>query len=207
MLSFLAPRLVRGQIQTRHPLAHLSRRSGLLSQPSRTLLPPTTATVRSPLPTRMSSNSSSPSPTSQTPPGASTPIFGPNTDAEALTRDLSAFLSTTPWRLSADRMGLERHFRFRTFKDTWAYMTTIAAHSQSARHHPEWTNVYSSLHVRWTTHAPRGLSAKDLAMARLCEAEAAKLGDKVVPVEQPAVAVGSSAEGMECGCGEAKREK
>lgn len=58
-------------------------------------------------------------------------------------------------------------------------MTAIAQECKSAKHHPEWTNVYNRVHVRWTTHSPEGLSEKDTRMAGVCDREAEKFGEVV----------------------------
>lgn len=39
--------------------------------------------------------------------------------------------------------------------------------------------VYNTTFIRWTTHSPPGLSAKDVAMAAFCDSQAAALGEIV----------------------------
>lgn len=56
-------------------------------------------------------------------------------------------------------------------------MNEVAAECKRARHHPEWTNVYNRVHVRWTTHSPEGLSEKDTGMARFCDRAGEKFGE------------------------------
>ncbi|EMF11458.1 transcriptional coactivator/pterin dehydratase, partial [Sphaerulina musiva SO2202] len=75
------------------------------------------------------------------------------------------------WKLTKNKTGIERNFRFKTFKNTWAFMSEIAAecNKPQVRHHPEWSNVYNFTRVRWTTHWPEGISGKDLEMARFCD--------------------------------------
>ena len=36
-------------------------------------------------------------------------------------------------------------------------------------HHPEWSNVYNRVTVRWTTHSEGGVTDLDLKLARLCD--------------------------------------
>ena len=48
-------------------------------------------------------------------------------------------------------------------------MTYTAELCKKQRHHPEWSNAYSTVFVRWTTHQPAGLSAKDVEMAAQCD--------------------------------------
>ncbi|KAI9723091.1 MAG: hypothetical protein M1828_004339 [Chrysothrix sp. TS-e1954] len=53
-------------------------------------------------------------------------------------------------------------------------MDDIASECRTHRHHPEWSNVYNRVFVRWTTHNPPGLSEKDTLMARLCDSFASR---------------------------------
>ena len=58
-----------------------------------------------------------------------------------------------------------------------AFMNRIAAKAGEERHHPEWSNVYNKTHITWTTHRPRGLSGKDIVMARYCDDVAQEMGE------------------------------
>ncbi|KAG9546224.1 hypothetical protein KCU71_g16157, partial [Aureobasidium melanogenum] len=94
------------------------------------------------------------------------------------------------WKVTDDKRGLERTFRFKTFKATWDFMNTVAAECKVQKHHPEWTNVFNKTHVRWTTHKPMGLSSKDVLMAKFCDEAGSRHG------ELPEVD-----DDEECGCG------
>jgi 4a-hydroxytetrahydrobiopterin dehydratase len=56
-------------------------------------------------------------------------------------------------------------------------MDTVAQECKKRKHHPEWTNIYNRTHVRWTTHNPEGLSAKDVEMATFCDRVGAEKGE------------------------------
>ncbi|KAG9804515.1 hypothetical protein KCU77_g22725, partial [Aureobasidium melanogenum] len=81
------------------------------------------------------------------------------------------------WKVTDDKRGLERTFRFKTFKATWDFMNTVAAECKVQKHHPEWTNVFNKTHVRWTTHKPMGLSSKDVLMAKFCDEAGSRHGE------------------------------
>ncbi|CAD0088581.1 unnamed protein product [Aureobasidium mustum] len=81
------------------------------------------------------------------------------------------------WKVTDDNRGLERTFRFKTFKATWDFMNTVAAECKVQKHHPEWTNVFNKTHVRWTTHKPMGLSSKDVLMANFCDEAGSRHGE------------------------------
>ncbi|KAG9255866.1 pterin 4 alpha carbinolamine dehydratase-domain-containing protein [Emericellopsis atlantica] len=56
-------------------------------------------------------------------------------------------------------------------------MTAVSLQCKIKNHHPEWSNVYNTTFIRWTTHNPKGLSDKDLDLATKCDAIAAELGE------------------------------
>jgi hypothetical protein len=56
-------------------------------------------------------------------------------------------------------------------------MNRVAAECKLQKHHPEWSNVYNTTFIRWTTHSPPGLSEKDVIMARFCDTVAAELNE------------------------------
>ncbi|KAF7542490.1 hypothetical protein G7046_g10161 [Stylonectria norvegica] len=56
-------------------------------------------------------------------------------------------------------------------------MTAVSLQCKVKNHHPEWSNVYSTTFVRWTTHDPQGLSEKDITLAAVCDALAADFGE------------------------------
>jgi 4a-hydroxytetrahydrobiopterin dehydratase len=62
-------------------------------------------------------------------------------------------------------------------------MNAVAEECKVKKHHPEWSNVYNTTFIRWTTHSPPGLSAKDIEMARFCDEQALAFGE-LVPESQ-----------------------
>ncbi|KAI5463241.1 pterin 4 alpha carbinolamine dehydratase-domain-containing protein [Mariannaea sp. PMI_226] len=107
------------------------------------------------------------------------PRFSAGTNAETATPKLTSLLSSEGgrWTLTKDGAALERHFRFKTFTKTWDFMTSVSLQCKIQNHHPEWSNVYNTTFIRWTTHNPAGLSDKDITMAAKCDALAAELGE------------------------------
>lgn len=45
------------------------------------------------------------------------------------------------WYMCLGGKGIQRSFRFKTFKQTWDFMQAVAEKCKSERHHPEWWNV------------------------------------------------------------------
>lgn len=60
---------------------------------------------------------------------------------------------------------------------TQDFMTGVSLQCKIKNHHPEWSNVYNTTFIRWTTHNPAGLSEKDVVMAAACDTLAAELGE------------------------------
>ncbi|KAI0843167.1 transcriptional coactivator/pterin dehydratase [Hypoxylon sp. FL0890] len=91
---------------------------------------------------------------------AQAPHFSPGVDEPALTRALEPLLESAArggrWTLIPGGEGLERSFKFKTFAKTWVYNTT---------------------YIRWTTHNPKGLSAKDVELAAICDGLARDFGE------------------------------
>lgn len=80
------------------------------------------------------------------------------------------------WQLSSDRGGrLHRRFEFADFAQAFAFMSDMAAWSESVQHHPEWFNVYNKVVIDLTTHDVGGLSEKDIAWARQADRVARSL--------------------------------
>ncbi|MGB3736287.1 MAG: 4a-hydroxytetrahydrobiopterin dehydratase [Ilumatobacter sp.] len=48
--------------------------------------------------------------------------------------------------------ALEREFTFASFTEAFGFMTRVAFVAEELNHHPEWSNVYSRVTIRLTTH-------------------------------------------------------
>ena len=70
---------------------------------------------------------------------------------------------------------LHREYKFADFVHAFGFMATAAMPIQAMGHHPEWSNVYNSVRVDLSTHDAGGISAKDLALARVLDAIASRL--------------------------------
>ena len=70
---------------------------------------------------------------------------------------------------------LHREFQFTDFAHAFGFMATAALGIEKMDHHPEWQNVYNRVTVDLTTHDEGGISAKDIALAKLLDAVAKKL--------------------------------
>ena len=83
-------------------------------------------------------------------------------------------LKTLPgWTLASGK--LHRTYRFRDFKQAFAWMTMAALASEKADHHPDWSNSYKDVTVDLVTHDAGGVTPKDVELARDFEDLAASL--------------------------------
>ena len=48
--------------------------------------------------------------------------------------------------------ALYREFKFKDFKEAFAFMTKVALIAEKMDHHPRWTNVYNKVEVWLNTH-------------------------------------------------------
>ena len=89
--------------------------------------------------------------------------------------ELAQQLSQLPgWELHEEK--LTRTFRFRDFADAFAFMAACALRIHAMDHHPEWSNVYSTVRVALTTHDAGGITARDVQLAGVMSQEAARFG-------------------------------
>ena len=69
------------------------------------------------------------------------------------------------WSLVAGRDAIARDFQFRDFNEAWGFMNRVALLAESQNHHPEWSNVWSKVHIELSTHDAGGLTANDVTLA------------------------------------------
>jgi 4a-hydroxytetrahydrobiopterin dehydratase len=81
----------------------------------------------------------------------------------------SALAALDGWSEVAGRDAIEKDFRFRDFNEAWGFMTCIALQAEKMDHHPEWSNVYASVHITLTTHDCGGVSERDIKLARFID--------------------------------------
>ena len=77
------------------------------------------------------------------------------------------------WTLSAGGIALEKTYSFKGFNSAFGFMTRVAMAAERANHHPEWSNIYNRVTIRWTTHSLGGVSDLDLKLAASCDRFAA----------------------------------
>ena len=87
---------------------------------------------------------------------------------------LPALLSQLPdWSLDPSASAISRHLEFADFNQAFAFMTRVALMAERRDHHPDWSNAYNVVDVTLTTHDARGLTMKDVELARFIDRAAA----------------------------------
>ncbi len=71
----------------------------------------------------------------------------------------------TDWRLNDDATAMSRLYTFKDFITAFGFMSQCALYAEKIDHHPEWSNVYSRVEVKLTTHSAKGLTELDFSMA------------------------------------------
>ena len=77
------------------------------------------------------------------------------------------------WFLVEDGTAIEAEFNFKGFNAAFGFMTRVALAAERQNHHPEWSNVYNRVTIRWTTHSEGGVTELDVKLARACSRFAA----------------------------------
>jgi|AntAceMinimDraft_1070359.scaffolds.fasta_scaffold18655_2 4a-hydroxytetrahydrobiopterin dehydratase len=84
-------------------------------------------------------------------------------------KQLQEFLKTQPNWVSENNVII-RKVKFKDFKTAFSAMTAMAFEAEALGHHPEWTNVYSSLDIRLSTHDEGNtVTTKDTDLAKRIE--------------------------------------
>ena len=75
------------------------------------------------------------------------------------------------WRLSEDKIYIQKTFVFKNFKEAFSWMCRIAFIAEEINHHPNWTNVFKTVDISLSTHEAGGLTELDLSFANKVEME------------------------------------
>ncbi len=85
-----------------------------------------------------------------------------------------ALSNLTEWSYDANKKGIRRIITFDDFINAFGFMSKVAILAEKADHHPEWSNVYSTVNILLTTHDANsgsgGLSERDIILATRIDA-------------------------------------
>lgn len=69
------------------------------------------------------------------------------------------------WHHDENSKTLHRRFTFKTFSESWGFMSRVALLAESANHHPNWSNGYNVVDIHLSTHDAGGITDKDFSLA------------------------------------------
>ena len=73
------------------------------------------------------------------------------------------------WEEVPGRDAICKKFQFVDFNEAFGFMGRVALMAEKADHHPEWLNVYNRVEITLSTHDARGLSQRDIDLARFID--------------------------------------
>lgn len=80
------------------------------------------------------------------------------------------------WSFQADSKAMSRALKFNSFGSAMGFMMQVAIIADKMNHHPEWSNVYSTVKINLTTHDAGGITNLDEALAKQIDKIALQLG-------------------------------
>ncbi len=87
-----------------------------------------------------------------------------------------ALAELNAWRLQSGRDAIERSLKFADFNAAWGFMARVAMEAEKMDHHPEWSNVWNRVDIVLSTHDAKGLTMRDVALARRIDVFAREAG-------------------------------
>jgi 4a-hydroxytetrahydrobiopterin dehydratase len=75
------------------------------------------------------------------------------------------FLSDHLKKWSFDGNCIKRDFKFKSFVEAFSFMTAVALEAEKLNHHPDWSNVYNTVHINLYTHDADGITQLDFDLA------------------------------------------
>jgi 4a-hydroxytetrahydrobiopterin dehydratase len=74
------------------------------------------------------------------------------------------------WTLEGD--AIRKQYTFKGFPEAIAFLNRLVPDAEQADHHPDITVNYRRVTLWWSTHDEGGLTAKDIAGARMADRQA-----------------------------------
>ncbi len=95
---------------------------------------------------------------------------------ELLSDDALEALATEMDDWDVSGRELRRTFGFASFVEAFGFMASAALVAEKMNHHPNWSNVYSTVEVTLSTHDRGGVTELDAELARAMDGLAGAAG-------------------------------
>ena len=69
------------------------------------------------------------------------------------------------WTVVKGGKAIDRTIRFKNFSEAWGFMNRVALLAERMDHHPDWSNVWNTVHIELSTHDAAGLTDLDVHLA------------------------------------------
>ena len=73
------------------------------------------------------------------------------------------------WQVSDDEKSIFKAFKFKSFSESWAFMSRLALYAEKNDHHPDWSNSYNLVKISLSTHEAGGITMRDINFAKAAE--------------------------------------
>jgi 4a-hydroxytetrahydrobiopterin dehydratase len=70
------------------------------------------------------------------------------------------------WPHDTNRDAIVRAFEVADFLTAINFINVVALIAPRSDHHPEWSNIYTRIHILLSTHEAHGLSVRDIEMVQ-----------------------------------------
>ena len=80
------------------------------------------------------------------------------------------------WTFETEGRAMTTELKFDGFPSAMGFIMQVAIIADKMNHHPEWSNVYSTVRIRLTTHDAGGITDLDEALAKKIDKIALQLG-------------------------------
>ena len=80
-----------------------------------------------------------------------------------------AIAQLSGWAETPGRDAITKSYKFADFNAAFGFMTRVALKADQMDHHPEWSNVYNKVEVVLTTHDAKGVTDKDVTLAKFMD--------------------------------------
>lgn len=89
---------------------------------------------------------------------------------------ITSLMSQIPeWQLNAEQTEISRHYQFKNFYQTMAFVNAVAWIAHREDHHPDMIVGYNECTLKYSTHSIKGLTENDF----ICAAKINQLSESV----------------------------